>query len=153
MRRRTTGPLLMLGLAMTLALVGCAQATPTSGDTMPTTPPDAALPGEGAAGTRLAAGLYDQPDGTVLAIGTLEWSDLEGGFWAVVGGAQATGDVGKIVAVIPAVTQNDPAYVKLAGKTVQVTGDRIEGASIRNAGPEVTVTSISEITDTPGAAD
>lgn len=116
-------------------------------------PPGTVAPGEGAAGTRLAPGLYDQPDGTVLAIGTLEWSDLEGGFWAIIGGSQASGNAGTIVAVVPVAAQNDPAYMRLAGKTVQVTGQRIEGASIRNAGPEVKVTSISEITDTPGAAE
>lgn len=153
MRCRTTGALMMLGLAMTLALSGCAEAAPTADDRVPTTTPNVTVPGEGAAGTRLAAGLYDQPDGTVLAIGTLEWNDLEGGFWAIVGGTQATGDAGTIVAVIPAVTRNDPAYANLAGKTVQITGERIKGASIRSAGPEVKVTSVSEITDTPGVAD
>jgi len=152
MRRQVTTTLAVLGFALALMLGGCAQPSTTGGDPTPT-PPDTAAPGEGAAGTRLAAGYYEQPDGTILAIGTLEWSDLEGGFWAIIGGTESTGDAGKVVAVIPGTSPTDPAYIRLAGKTVQVTGTPIEGASIRNAGPEVKVTSISEMTDTPGAGE
>ena len=53
-----------------------------------------------AAGTKMAPGLYDLEDGTVVAVGTVEYRDLEGGFWAVIGGTEAEGDAGKIVAVI-----------------------------------------------------
>ncbi len=143
-----------IALVVVLMLGGCAGSTsnPPPDDGTSATPPPATDAG-GAAGTRLAAGLHEQADGTVVAIGTLEWSDIEGGFWAVIGGTEATGDAGKVVAVIPDVTEQDAAYAALVGKTVQVTGTRIEGASIRNAGPEIAASSISEVTDTPGIAE
>ena len=56
--------------------------------------------GSSAAGTSLAAGLYDLADGAVQAIGTVEYRDLEGGFWVVIGGTEAEGDAGTVVAVI-----------------------------------------------------
>jgi hypothetical protein len=149
MPRRTA---IIATLALALALAGCSPSTPAAQAPQPTTP-GTSTPGDAAAGSRLAPGLYDQADGTVLALGTLEWQDLEGGFWAVIGGTQATGDVGKVVAVVANATKDDPAYVKLAGSTVQITGTRLEGASVRMAGPEITATSITGITDTPGPAD
>ena len=48
----------------------------------------------------MAPGLYDREDGSVVAVGTVEHRDLEGGFWAVIGGTEAEGDAGKVVAVI-----------------------------------------------------
>ena len=53
-----------------------------------------------AAGTKMAPGLYDLEDGTVVAVGTVEYRDLEGGFWAVIGGTEAEGDAGTVVAVL-----------------------------------------------------
>jgi hypothetical protein len=150
MNRRAMATLSALALA--IALAGCSPAQRTT-QASPIAPPPVAAPGGDAAGSRLAPGLYDQADGTVLALGTLEWSDLEGGFWAVVGGTQATGDVGKVVAVIPNVAKDDPTYAKLAGSTVQVTGKRLDGASVRNAGPEITATSIAAVSDTGGPAE
>jgi len=141
-------PAAIATLMLLLALGGCTAATPDYGQTPPSSP-ETATPGD-AAGIRIANGLYDQADGTVLALGTLEWRDIEGGFWAVVGGVEPSGDV---VAVIANVAKDDPAYVKLAGTTVQVTGKRLDGASIRGAGPEIEASSITAITDTPGIAE
>lgn len=143
MKYRTVKVLAALSLAVSLLLVGCSAAAPT---------PDAGSPGD-AAGMRLAAGLYDQQDGTVLAIGTLEWRDVEGGFWAVIGGTEADGNAGDVAAVLAGIEKDDATYVALDGKTVEVKGTRNEGASIRMAGPEITVTAITEISDTPGIAE
>lgn len=152
MERRTLAVIAALTLA--LALGGCSTAAPNDGKVPQSAPgTGTAAPDGGAAGSRLANGLYDQDDGTVIALGTLEWRDLEGGFWAVVGGTESEGNVGTVVAVVANAEKDDPFYVKLAGMTVQVIGKRLEGASIRSAGPEIEATSITAITDTPGAAE
>jgi len=109
--------------------------------------------GGGTGELRLAPGLYDLEDGTVNAVGTLEWKDLEGGFWAVIGGTEGSGDVGKVVAVLANAGKDDPAYTSIAGKQVFVTGKRLEGASVRMAGPEIEVTKIEAFSDTPGIAE
>lgn len=160
MKVRSTLASAALALALVLALAGCTAATPGAGspsagapETTKTSTPDTTATSGDAAGLRIANGLYDQADGTVIALGTLEWRDLEGGFWAITGAPGATGDADKVIAVIANAAQDDVAYVKLAGTTVQITGTRLEGVSVRNAGPEVTATSITEITDTPGIAE
>lgn len=145
MKRNTTGIIAALAVFAILAVAGCAATDNTT-----TTPPPAGDPFNG---TRLAPGLYDLDDGTAQAVGTLEWVDLEGGFWAVIGGTEATGDVGTTVAVIANAAEDDPVYAALAGKTVIVSGSRLDGASVRMAGPEMEASSISEISDTPGPAE
>lgn len=129
-----------------LVLVGCA-ATDDPG--VPVT--DAPATDDPAAGLRLAPGLYDLKDGTVQALGTLEWQDLEGGFWALTGSMESEGN--GIIAVLNNGAELDAELRPLEGKTVMVTGTRFEGASIRMAGPEVIVESFEEISDTPGAAE
>jgi hypothetical protein len=106
-----------------------------------------------AAGSRLAPGLYDLEDGRAQALGTLGYSELEGGFWSIIGGTQAEGSEGGIVAVIANGAELESQLTPLKGKTVIVTGTRLNGASIRMAGPEIDVTQIEEISDTPGAAE
>lgn len=138
-----------LATALAFALVGCATAPEPPAEPTPE-PVGQESP---AAGMRLAPGLYDLADGTVQAIGTLERSDLEGGFWAVVGGTEAEGDVGKVVAVIANGDEMAAELEALEGRTVDVLGTRLEGASIRMAGPEIEATSVSEISDTPGPAE
>lgn len=139
---------LVIGI-LAIALVGCAaKAEPTTDQG--TTPP---VSGDPAAGSRLAFGLYDLEDGTVQAVGTLEYRDLEGGFWAIVGGTEADGNAGTVVAVIANPEEFTSQLETLSGKTVAVTGKRFEGASIRMAGPEITVTAIQEMSDTGGAAE
>jgi hypothetical protein len=149
MTRRVLIAALSVAAAMALTLAGCSAAR-TEVDKGTVAPPASDAAG-GPAGMRLASGYYQQEDGTVLALGTLEWRDIEGGFWCIVGGTEATGDLGKTLAVIPDVAKADAAYAALAGKTVQVTAKPIEGASIRNAGPEIAVIKIEEVTDAGGA--
>lgn len=148
--------LALLALASLLGtLIGCTAekpAVPDASGTPTTDAPVAAPPGD-AAGSKLAPGLYDQPDGTVMAIGTLEYQDLEGGFWAVLDGTQAEGNVGSIAAVI-ANADNFSAETKAnKGLAVIVKGKRLEGASIRMAGPEIEATSIEAASDTGGPAE
>jgi len=153
MDRRINAAIAALCLAVALGLTACsAPATPAAPANGPATP-GAETPSDGAAGLRLANGLYDQADGTVMALGVLEWKDLEGGFWAVTGAPESAGDPDAAIAVIANVSKDDPAWTKLAGKTVTVIGTRVEGASVRMAGPEITATSVTEITDTPGIAE
>jgi len=128
---------LVLALMLGAALVGCAAAET----------PDVEAPGDAAGGLRLANGLYDQDDGSVIALGVLEWVDLEGGFYAITGAPEGEG------AVIANADEFADEFESLLGKTVQVTGTRFDGMSIRMAGPEVTIESIEEISDTPGAAE
>ena len=138
---------LILGLVLALAVVGCSPAADEP-------KPDVGAPAtDDSMGLRLAPGLYDLEDGTVQALGILEFRDLEGGFWAIVSNTGADPAEGTVVAVIPPGTDLEETYELLAGKMVMVTGTRFEGASIRMAGPEIEVTSIEEITDTPGIAE
>jgi len=135
----------LLALTLTLALTACAaEPAPDSGSTPPAEEP---------AGLRLAPGLYDLEDGTVQALGTLEYVELEGGFWAITGGTDAEGTAGETIAVIANGDEFAAQLASLTGKTVLVTGTRFEGVSIRMAGPEIVIATIEEITDTPGIAE
>ncbi len=100
-------------------------------------------------GTRLAFGLHEMTDGTVVGLGVLEWVELEGGFYALTGAPEHGGNI----AVIANPEQFEAELRALKGATVQVTGTLFEGASTRMAGPEIIIDSIEEITDTPGPAD
>lgn len=108
---------------------------------------------DGAGSSRLAAGLYDMEDGTVQAVGTLAYQDLEGGFWAIVGGTGADANTDTIIAVINNSDEFLDQIESLEGKTVLAVGTRFDGATIRMAGPEIVITSIEEISDTGGAAE
>jgi len=138
---------LALALVLGLALVGCTAAeSPDVG-----APDDAA--GDAAGGLRLANGLYDQEDGSVIGLGVLEWIDLEGGFYALTGAPESEGDPDANIAVIANADEFADELEALVGATVQITGTRVDGASIRMAGPEVTIDSVEEISDTPGIAE
>lgn len=150
MKRHTLIPL--AGLVIALALGGCSAQSPTPVDRAPGTIESTAS-SDGSAAQRLAPGLYDQGDGTVLGYGTLEWRDADGGFWAVIDGTRAPGDPSQVVAVVVDVSKDDPAFAKLAGKTVQIDGTRVKGTSTRHAGPEINVTLITEVSDTPTPAE
>jgi hypothetical protein len=132
-------------LALTLVLVVALGLAACSSDGEPGT--DTGGAAGDAAGLRLAPGWHEMEDGTVQVIGTLEYVDLEGGFYAVTDGA------GETFAVI----NNENGFATdlqaLLGRQVSVTGARIDGMSIRMAGPEVIVEAIDEISDTPGAAE
>lgn len=139
--------MIALTAVMVLALMGCSTTSPVGSTPEP-------LPAENpSAGSRLAPGLYDLEDGTVQAVGTLEYRDLEGGFWAVIGGTEADGNVGTVVAVIANGIDFEQQLKALDGRTVMVDGTRLEGVSIRMAGPEIEATSVRELIDTGGAAE
>jgi len=126
------------------ALAGCGAT-----DESPA-PSASSTPGGGpAGGMKIAPGLYDLDDGTVQAVGIVEYRDLEGGFWAVVGGSEAEGDAGKIVAVIANGGDFAQQFEQHAGLSMIVTGVRLEGASIRMAGPEIRATSVVAASDAP----
>jgi hypothetical protein len=128
MRWRTI--LVMVLAATLLALAACAPSSP--GDV-----------GEGS--TRLAFGLHEREDGTVVALGQLERIELEGGFYALTG---APGSGGTI-AVIANPDSFETELRSLVGAAVLVHGTRSEEPSIRMAGPEIMIESIEEITDAP----
>ena len=67
----------------------------------------------------------------------------------VVGGAEAEGDVGKTVAVIANGDDLARQFKELEGLSVIVTGIRLEGPSIRMAGPEIKATSVVAASDEP----
>ena len=135
---------------LAIALVGCASETGM--DLGEGTPPPA-VDGGAASGSRLAPGLYDLEDGTVQALGVLEYRDLEGGLWAIIGGAEADGNIGDVVAVVANPDSFTAELTSLSGKTVAVTGTRFTGTTIRMAGPEIVVDTIEEVSDTPGPAE
>ena len=139
--------LLVLGVviaALSAALTGCGEGATDE----PSAPSASSTPGSApAGGTKMAPGLYDLEDGTAQAVGTVEYRDLEGGFWAVIGGTEAEGDVGKVVAVIVNGDDYAAQFKELEGLSVIVTGTRLEGASTRMAGPEITATSVVAASD------
>lgn len=105
------------------------------------------------AGLRPAPGLYDQSDGSVQAIGVLEYRDLEGGFWAVIDTTEAGGAGGSVVAVITNSDDFSERIESLEGATVVATGTRLEGASIRMAGPEIEATEIEAVEESVDPAE
>jgi hypothetical protein len=109
--------------------------------------------GAPAGGMKIAPGLYDLEDGTVQAVGTVEYRDLEGGFWAVIGGTEAEGDVGKVVAVVANGDEYAQQFKELEGLSAIVNGTRLDGASTRMAGPEITATSVVAASDAAGPAE
>ncbi len=150
---------LALALLLGLTLGGCSsEATPEADEPGVQTPADAgdeAADGAGDdvaggidTGTRPANGLYDQGDGTVIALGTLEWVDLEGGFYALTGSPEGEGNI----VVIANAGEFADQLEALTGSDVIVTGTVVEGVSIRMAGPEVAIDSIGDI-GAAGAAE
>ena len=148
MSTRIVALLVLAAVIATLpaALAGCAAGA--TGE--PPAPAASSTPGGGPAdGTKMAPGLYDLEDGTAQAVGTVEYRDLEGGFWAVIGGTEAEGDVGKVVAVIANGGDFAQQLKELEGLSAIVTGTRLEGASTRMAGPEIAATSVVAASDAP----
>jgi hypothetical protein len=130
------------------AVTGCGKgATAEPPSPAPSSPGTSG--GAPAGSTKMAPGLYDLEDGTVQAVGTVEYRDLEGGFWAVTGGTEAEGDVGKVVAVIANGGEYAQQLKGLEGLSVIVDGTRLEGASTRMAGPEIEATKIIAASDAP----
>jgi hypothetical protein len=128
------------------ALAGCGAGAADK----PPSPSASSTPGGAPAGsTKLAPGLYDLEDGTVQAVGTVEYRDLEGGFWAVIGGTEAEGDVGKVVAVIANGGEYAQQLKGLEGLSAIIDGTRLDGASTRMAGPEIEATRVIAASDAP----
>ena len=131
----------LLVAALAFSLVACTAEKPAqdSGKT-----PSVSQPPGGAAGTQPAPGLYELADGTSQAIGTLDFQDLEGGTWAILGGSEATGDAGKTLVVIANAGDLGSKLEALKGSQVVATGKMLDGASIRMAGPEMEVATIDK---------
>lgn len=117
----------LLAILVAGALSACAATQDVRTDGVPAT-------GSGAA---LTPGLYDTAEGGVRAVGTLEYRDVEGGFWAVVGSATGQPDPEPVIAVIVNSDRLAVPIEALSGQVVVVTGRRVEGASIRMSGPEI----------------
>jgi len=122
----------LLVLAIAGSLVGCA-------------------PTVGGNATKLEPGLTQLADGSAQAIGTLEYRDLEGGMWVIVGGSQA-GGAAKTVAVIANAGDLGSTLQTLKGTQVVARGTKLDGVSIRMAGPEIKVTSIAKAEGTAAPA-
>lgn len=138
-------------LLVLLAAVAAAAACSGAGDAAspaPPAPPETGSPAapsppaDPAAGTRLAPGLYDLEDGTVVAVGTVEHRDLEGGFWVVVDGTEAQGNAGEVVAVLTNGEEFAEQFRADQGLSFEVYGERAGEVSVRMAGPEVTAKSV-----------
>ena len=123
--------LVMLMAAVVMALAAC-----TAGVDSPS-------------GTRVANGLHEMGDGTVVGVGVLERVELEGGYYALTGSPEGGGTF----AVIANPDEFASELEALIGATVQVTGTRFEGVSTRMAGPEILIHSIEEVSGSPGPAE
>jgi hypothetical protein len=144
MRRSTLALLLLVVAAAAAGLAACSGAGDAASPA-PSTPASSSpgsSPAGPAAGTKLAPGLYDLEDGTVVAVGTVEYRDLEGGFWAVIGGTEAEGDAGTVVAVIANGDAFADEFRGNEGLSYEVYGRRAGDVSVRMAGPEITATRI-----------
>jgi hypothetical protein len=146
--------LLVLGVVIATLPVTLTSCGAGGADESPAPSASSTPGGAPAGGTKMAPGLYDLEDGTVLAVGTVEYRDLEGGFWAVIGGTEAEGDVGKVVAVVANGDEFAQQFTQLEGLSAIVKGTRLEGASTRMAGLEITATSVVAASDAaPGPAE
>jgi len=136
----------LIAAAVLVAALAAAGATACGAGSDEASPSPAASPPASAGGvpigpeegTKMAPGLHELENGSVVAVGTVEYSDLEGGFWAVIGGTEAEGDAGKIVAVIANGEDFAPVFRDNEGLSFEIYGHRAGEASIRMAGPEIT---------------
>ncbi len=148
--------ILVVLVVLALMLFGCANGGDTSD---PGTAPAStgfqgapgsgeAPPSSGATSAMLAPpGLYDQPDGSVQAFGTLAYRDLEGGFWAVVDTViPEEADAAAVVAVIVPADDIAGSLESYRGQIVSIIGDR-EDMSIHQAGPVIEGRSVEVVTD------
>ena len=139
--RRSVQLITLLALAASVAagLAACSGGPGGAASPAASASPSApGVPFPGAGASKMAPGLYDLKDDSVVAVGTVEHRDLEGGFWAVIGGTQAEGDVGKVVAVIANGDDFAPLFKANKGYSFLVYGKRAGDASTRMAGPEIT---------------
>jgi hypothetical protein len=137
--------ILVVAAATAAGLAACGgagdAASPAPSATVPSQPAATSSPAP-AAGTKMAPGLYDLEDGAVVAVGTVEHRDLEGGFWAVIGGTAAEGDEGTVVAVIANGDEFAGEFRGNEGLSFEVYGRRAGDVSTRMAGPEIAATRV-----------
>lgn len=99
-------------------------------------------------------GLYRLPDDTALALGTLQYRDLEGGFWVVVEALPKNAKPeSKAVAVIANADSLGVDLKELEGRYVAAQGRMKDGLSIRIAGPEMEAESIEVVSKSPSLPD
>ena len=132
--------------ALPVALASCDTGAT---DGAPASSASTSLTHEPSGGMKIAPGLYDLDSGTVQAVGTVEYRDLEGGSWAVIGGSESAHDAGKVVAVIANGADFARQFEQHPGLSMIVTGTRLEGASTRMAGPEIAATRVVAASDAP----
>ncbi len=130
---------LTAALATAVLLAGCGGADDDSSAT-PSASPPATSP---AGGTRPAPGLYELADGTVAAVGAVEYRDLEGGFWVVVAATGAPGDAAETVAVLANGEEFAAQFRAYPEGLFEVRGERAGDVSVRMAGPEITASSVT----------
>jgi hypothetical protein len=127
--------IIALAASLTLALAACGQQDADNGTT----------PGDPSAGLVPQRGLMEVEGDRVNAVGTLEWIDLEGGFWAVTDGPTPEGDAAEVFAVIANGAEYQDELAALEERDVVVSGTRLDGASIRMSGPEMEMDSVQEL--------
>jgi hypothetical protein len=147
---------LMIAAVLALATAGLAACGGADGTASrapsPTASPVLGSPdGTPATGTKMAPGLYDLQDGTAVAVGTVEYRDLEGGFWVVVGGTEAEGDQGTVVAVVANGDRFAQRFKDNEGSSFVIHGERAGEVSTRMAGPEITATRVELASETSPA--
>jgi hypothetical protein len=147
-RTRIAPLFVVIAAGSALFVAGCGGGT-TRQSPAPSPPRSSAPASAPPAAMKVAPGLYDLGDGTLRAVGTVEYRDLEGGFWAVVGEAEAGSDAGKVVAVISNGAACAAQLKELQGLSVIVDGTGLDDASTRMAGPEITATSVVAASDAP----
>lgn len=147
--------ILVVLVVLVLTLFGCANGgdTPDLGTAPAATGSEApgsgeAPPSSGETSAMLAPpGLYDQPDGSVQAFGTLAYRDLEGGFWAVVDTViPEEADAAAVVAVIVPDDDIAGSLESYRGEIVSIIGD-LQDMSIYQAGPVIEGRSVEVVTD------
>jgi len=134
--------LILTAAVLAGSLVACA-ANPA---------PPAPAPADGAAGSKLAPGAYVMQDGSTQLLGDLEYRDIEGGTWLITGGSQAEGTQGTVFGVIANADELAPKLKQLKGKQVIAVGAKVDGVSVRMAGPEYEITQIDAVSDTGNPA-
>jgi hypothetical protein len=129
------------------ALACCALLALSSGCAADETGAPADAGGGGSLEAPAPPGLYMLQEGRAQAIGMVaERVGLEGGFWAVVDARDGDDPTrASVVAVIANPDELDPDVEELEGLYVVAEGAIVEGASIRMAGTEVAVDSITVV--------
>lgn len=137
---------LVLVVSVAAALVACE---PQARDTPNGQPQNGETQNGDAGAMQPQRGLMEVEGDRVNAVGELEWIDLEGGFWAVTQGQAAQDEAADVIAVIANWQEYEDQLEPLEGQLVIVTGTRLDGASIRMAGPEIEMESVGAMGQMP----